>query len=496
MIDCAGAARAADRQTGDADDRTMTALPRITIVGAGPSGLAAAHEAARAGAAVTVIERLDTVGGLARTVEFAGGRYDIGPHRFFTRNEEVRKFFIEIAGADLIRVRRRTRIRYRNRYFNYPLTPLNALLGMGPVDSGRILASYAHARLRRWAGLTRVETFEDWVVDRFGRRLFECFFKTYTEKVWGVPCHRIGADWAGQRIKGLSLGVALANALFKRKPAAKTLADEFLYLRQGTGQLYRNLARRLEGMGAEIRLGCTVERVLRDGNRVTAIRLRRADGRVEERPVERMLSSAPLTELVAMLSPPPPPEVAESCRALRYRNHLCVNLAIDGNPFPDNWIYVHSADIRIARLTSYRNFSTEMAASGNGSPLTVEYFCFPEDDLWQMPDEALIRLAQKELAASGIVGPGRVRAGFVVRSERAYPVIEIGYQEHVERIRAWLAGFENLWPIGRSGMFKYNNQDHAIATGLLAARAALGLGRCDPWRVNIDAEYLEAGAAS
>lgn len=475
----------------------MAALPHLTIVGAGPAGLAAAYEAARAGGAVTVVERLDVVGGLARTVEFAGGRYDIGPHRFFTRNEEVRRFFIEIAGGDLIRVRRLTRIRYKDRYINYPLTPLNALLGMNPLDGVRVLASYAHARLRRALGTTPVAaTFEDWVVDRFGRRLFECFFRTYTEKVWGIPCDRIGAEWAAQRIKGFGLGVALSNALFRRAPAARTLAEEFLYLRQGAGQLYRKLAERLLAMGADLSLGCAVERILCEGSRVTAIRLRHADGRREERAVERLLSSAPLTELVAMLSPAPPPEVVEACRSLRYRNHLCVNLDVAGSPFPDNWIYVHSADIRIARLTCYRNFSAGMATEGGGSPLTVEYFCFPEDDLWQMPDEALVALAQRELAASGILPAGRTRGGFVVRSEKAYPVIEMGYQRHIERIRGWLAGFENLWPIGRSGMFKYNNQDHAIATGMLAARTALGRGRYDPWCVNIDAEYHESGAAA
>jgi protoporphyrinogen oxidase len=474
----------------------MAALPHLTIIGGGPSGLAAAYEAVKAGARATVIERLDQVGGLARTTEQDGNRYDVGPHRFFTRNAEVRDFFIEIAGADLIRVPRLTRILYRRHFFNYPLTPLNALFGVGPLDGLRILVSYGAARIRHRLAKPRLATFEDWVVDRFGRRLFEIFFKTYTEKVWGVASDRIGADWAAQRIKGLSLGVAVLHALFRRKPAAKTLVDEFLYLRQGAGQLYRNLVRRFNDRDLELRLGHTVEKIRHDGRRVTAVVTRDPDGRVDMRAVDEVLSSATLTELLEMLEPAPPPAIMEACRALRYRTHICVNLAVTGNPFPDNWIYVHAAEVRMARVANYRNFSIEMAVSPEITPITVEYFCFPGDDIWQMTDDALIALAKRELALTGIVPEGHTHTGFVLRSEKAYPVIEIGYRERIDRIRSWLGALENLRMIGRSGMFKYNNQDHAIATGLLAARTALGLGRYDPWLINIDAEYHEAGAAS
>ena len=476
-------------------DGQSRAVPHLLIVGGGPAGLSAAYEASKSGAGVTVIEILEQVGGLARTLDVDGNRYDVGPHRFLTVNPEVRELFVDVAGRDLIQVSRMTRILYNDHLFSYPLTPLNALLGVGFLDGLRILASYVCARMRRWGGITNVESFEDWVVDRFGRRLFECFFKTYTEKVWGVPCARIGADWASQRIKGLSLGAALANAVLKRGPAPKTLADEFLYLRRGTGQFYEKLAQHLSDMGADVHLGCAVERIISSGNLVTAVVLRHADGQFEQLPIDQLLFSAPLTDLVQMVFPAAPADVLDACRRLRYRNHICVNLPTVGTPFPDNWIYIHSSDLRRRGSRITATFPPRMAASATCSPLTVEYFCFEQDDLWQMPDAELILLAKHELAAAGLVEQGRTGVGFVVRSEKAYPVIEIGHSQHVERIRGWIAGFQNLWVIGRSGMFKYNNQDHAIATGMLAARTALGLGSYDPWLVNIDAEYHEGAIA-
>ncbi|MBL8839286.1 MAG: FAD-dependent oxidoreductase [Alphaproteobacteria bacterium] len=469
----------------------------VTIIGGGPAGLAAAHEAQRLGAAVRVVERGLQVGGLARTVEFANHRFDVGPHRFYTTNDEVRRFFIDHAGGDVLRVRRLTRIRLGARYFDYPLTPVATALGLGPLECLRILASYAAAGLRRGASQPPA-TFEDWVVAAFGRRLFEVFFRTYTEKVWGIPCREIGADWAAQRIRGLGLGAALANAFGQRR-AIKTLADEFLYPRRGAGSVYEAIAARLRAGGAAVELGCIVEAVDRDGSRVTAITTRDGQGRRETRPVDRLMSSAPLSDLLAMLSPPPPQDVLAACGALRYRSHLAVNLIVAGNPFPDNWIYVHSPDLRAARIANYRNFSPDMAPDEATSPITVEYFCFAGDATWRMTDDALLDLARAELAAMGFsaAGPGGApAAGFVVRSAGAYPVIDVAHADHIAAIRAWLSQFANLLPIGRTGLFRYNNQDHAIATGLLGARTMLGHGRFDPWQVNIDAAYIEAGQAA
>jgi protoporphyrinogen oxidase len=465
---------------------------RLVIIGGGPAGMAAALEAVRHGAKPIVVERLDRVGGLARTLERDGNRFDIGPHRFFTLNPEIKQLFIEICGDDLIHVPRLTRIYYKGVYFDYPLTPLNALFGLGLGASAAIIASYGLARIRRAFRSDNPESFEEWIVDRFGRRLYRTFFKTYTEKVWGIPCTRIGADWAERRIKGLSLTAAIRNALFRPKQKTiKTLVDEFMYPRLGAGQLYEKMQGSVVTGGGEICTRTEVTRVRRDGFRVTSIECRDGTGERHSLTGDFYLSSAPVTELVRQLDPPAPPEVLEAAQSLRYRNHVGVNLVVTGAPpFADNWIYVHSPDVRMARISSYRNFSGAMAASGDSHPLTVEYFCFPNDDIWDASDGDLIGRAVAELATMGIVAAPDRRA-FVVRSDKAYPVIERGYRDKIDTIKAYLDQFLNLLPIGRSGMFKYNNQDHAMATGLYATRTALGKGRFDPWLVNIDGVYHE-----
>ena len=465
----------------------------IVIVGGGPSGLAAAHEATKHDARVTVLEKLDRVGGLARTLDFEGSKFDIGPHRFFTTNREVQSLFVETVGNALIQVPRLTRIFYNNKYFDYPLTPLNALFGVGVMSSAAIFASYMAARTRTMLHPKAPVNFEDWIVDRFGRRLYQTFFKTYTEKVWGIPCTQIGADWAGQRIKGLSLSSAVINAVFKPKSKViKTLVDEFIYPRDGAGQLYEKMATIVEARGSQVTLNSDVRSIRRDGNRVCAIIVDQ-QGTLTAVEGRKFLVSAPLTDIVEMMNPAAPPEVLDACRSLRYRNHVGVNLLIEGSPFPDNWIYIHSKEVGMARISNYANFSPAMASRPGLSPMTIEYFTSPGDGVWEAPDAELRERVIAELEHMRIVRRDQVLGSFVVRSDKAYPVIEIGYERHIAVIKAWLDGFENLLPIGRSGMFKYNNQDHAMYTGILAARTVLGIGQFDPWLVNIDAEYHEGG---
>jgi protoporphyrinogen oxidase len=466
------------------------------IVGAGPAGLAAAYEICKQGGESVVLERLDQVGGLSRTVKHDGCRYDIGPHRFFTKNVEVNQLFKDVVADDLRSVQRLTRILYNQKFFNYPLTPLNALFGVGFFKSLSIFNSYVYAKLRRRLVPRTPETFEDWVTDQFGIKLFQTFFKTYTEKVWGIPCSQIGADWAGQRIKGLSLGTAIWNALFKsvsKSKNVKTLVDEFLYPRHGAGMFYEKMAALIEEFGSTILTRRQVTRINREGLRVRSIVVRDWLGREEEIEAENFLSSAPLTETVQMMHPAPPDEVLVACQKLRYRDHIGVHLKYDGNPFPDNWIYVHDKRVKMARISNYRTFSPEMADREGISPLTVEYFTFKGDEVWNRSNDDLVRLAGQELQAANVAPADRIVSGFVIRSEKAYPVIGMGFQDHIQVIKGWLDRFENFLPIGRSGMFKYNNQDHAIATGLLAARTVLGLAKYDPWLVNIDAEYHESG---
>ena len=466
----------------------------VVIIGGGPSGLAAAYEAARRGASVSVFERLDIVGGLSRTIPFQGSRFDIGPHRFFTKNAEVRELFKSVLGNEAIRVARQTRILNDWKYFDYPLTPVNAMLGVGLSAGVLIAASYAAARIRFMSGPVSIISFEDWVVDKFGRRLFEKFFRGYTEKVWGIPCSEISADWAAQRIKGLSLASAMRHAVFgDRRGQIKTLVDEFVYPRLGAGQVYEMMAAAIEGLKGEVKTGTAISRLRYEGNRIVAATVESAAGDydVEGR---YFLTSAALTDLVEMARPEAPEAVRAAARALRYREHIGVNLLIEGRPFSDNWIYVHSGAVDLARIANYRNFSPAMAVDGL-SPLTVEYFAFRGDKFSGASDEAMVERAVSELSTLGLIERDQMVGSFVVRSDKAYPLIEIGHQTHVDTIKAWLDQFENLLPIGRAGMFKYNNQDHAMATGLLAARTALGLRRYDPWRINIDAEYHESGSA-
>jgi protoporphyrinogen oxidase len=344
-------------------------------------------------------------------------------------------------------------------------------------------------------GMGGGDSFEDWIVDHFGRRLFELFFKSYTEKVWGVACRDISSDWAAQRIKGLSLGRAITNALRGgRGNTIKTLVDEFRFPRLGAGQAWEKMAAAVAGAGGVVMLRSPATALFHANGRVSSMSIDR-EGMRTDSAGDYFLVSAPLTDIVAMMQPQAPDEVVAAARSLRYRNHISVNLVLRGNPFPDNWIYVHDDSVGFARIANYRNFSAEMAASDDVSPITVEYFSFPGDEFDRASDEAMMARATRELAKAGLVKPEMVLSGFVVRSAKAYPVIERGHDRHVATIRNWLGTFGNLLPIGRSGMFKYNNQDHAMMTGLLAARTALGLGNFDPWAVNIDAEYHEEGPA-
>jgi protoporphyrinogen oxidase len=468
-------------------------MRQIAIIGAGPAGLAAAYELTRQGAFALVLESSDRVGGLARTLEHDGCLFDIGPHRFYTKNREVRQFYLDILADDVVLVNRLTRILYNNRLFNYPLTPINVVGGLGLIECARVMGGYGLSQARRLVSRVDERTFEDWITNRFGARLFEIFFKNYTEKVWGIPCSNLGADWAAQRIKGLSLPQAVRNALFHDNNGVKSLVNEFLFPRLGSGQLYEKMSAHVTARGGSLRTRSRVKRIRREGEQARSIVVENAAGAPEDIPIDFLLSSAPITEIVEMMDPPAPDAVRAAAQSLRYREHLGVHLKVRGAPFPDNWIYVHSKEVRMARVSNYRNFSPLMAGGAEDiSPLTAEYFATANDPLWKSSDEALIGLATAELKGMKFLqSEDQVLSGFVVRSPKAYPVMEIGYERHIGLVKAWIDGFENLLPIGRSGMFKYNNQDHAIATGLLAARTVLGLGSFNPWLVNIDAEYLE-----
>jgi protoporphyrinogen oxidase len=465
------------------------------IIGGGPSGLAAAYEVTCHGAKALVLEKLEQVGGLSRTIPYDGCLFDIGPHRFFTKNQEVHQLFVDVVAEDLLRVPRQTRIFFRDHFFDYPLSPMNALLGIGPMDAARVIASYGAQRLRRLRSSRESENFQEWVTDQFGARLFELFFKTYTEKVWGIPCTVLSADWAGQRIKGLNLTQAISNAVLRNKGReVKSLVNEFVFPRLGAGQFYQKMKGKISAQGGQVETGLKVIRLVRENSRIRSVVARDETGRRKTYEAEYFLSSAPLTETVESIFPSAPPDVLQACHSLRYRSHIGVHIKYQGLPFPDDWLYIHSKDLKMARIANYRNFSRAMADDDGVSPLTVEYFASPGDELSRFSDEGLIHLAAVELTATGLIDPRKIISAFVVRSEKAYPLLECLAEPKVKLIEAWVNMMENLIPIGRCGMFKYNNQDHAIFTGLLAARRALEVGDYNPWQVNIDAEYHEAGS--
>jgi protoporphyrinogen oxidase len=462
------------------------------IIGAGPAGLTAAHELATRGVPVAVLEQDRRVGGLARTEEDGGFRFDIGGHRFFTKVPIVEQLWRRVLGDDLLKRPRLSRIYYRGRFFQYPLRPFDVARNLGVATSIAVLASYLRARLRP---IPDEVSFADWIVNRFGRRLYLIFFKTYTEKVWGIPCEEIAAEWAAQRIRGLSLRSAVQSMFVKKRGAGaiKTLIDEFEYPRLGPGMMWERFADIVRARGGTVTLGARVTRLVHDGRRVTAVEYT-VDGRPERIACAHVISTMAVPALVEALDPPLPPEIAAQARRLHHRDFLTVALMLDQRDvFADNWIYIHDPSVRVGRIQNFKNWSPEMVPDQAWTCLGLEYFCTAGDDLWGMPDDQLVALARKELAQIGLGDPATVRRGVVVRAPQAYPVYDRGYADALQAVRGGLAGLANLQLVGRNGMHKYNNQDHSMLTAILAARNVLG-EHYDVWQVNVEEEYHEHAA--
>ncbi len=461
----------------------------VIIIGAGPAGLTAAYELSDSQKKVLVLEKKSKVGGLAETKVFGNYRYDIGPHRFFTKNQEVYDLFLKILNDDSVEVKRKTRILFKDSYFDYPLTPLNALFGLGVFESITIGFSYIFARIKSYLKITKINNFEDWVVDRFGRKLFNNFFKNYTEKVWGLDCREIGSDWAAQRIKGLSLSTAIKFALFpnsKKRP--KTLVDNFYYPKLGAGMLWEKFEENVTKKNIEV----LKEKKVTDITTIDQgfeVSFEDSEGNEKSEKTKNIFFSNPLLEFIDIFDGNVPQKVIDSAKSLNYRNHISVHITVNKKLFDDNWIYIHSPNINMARIADFTNFSEAMSVEGN-YPLTLEYFCFEGDEMWNKGNGEIIEYGLKELKSIFDI-EFKVVHSAVSRSSKAYPVIKTGYQVHIDIIKEWLSSLPNITAIGRSGMFKYNNQDHAMATGLYAARTLMGLGNFDPWEVNVDGEYHE-----
>ena len=470
---------------------------QVVVMGAGPAGLTAAYELLKRNVPVTVVEKDHTqVGGLARTVEYKGYRFDIGGHRFFSKNGEVEDLWTEILGADMLTRGRLSRIYYRGRFFAYPIKAVNALWNLGPLEAMLCLASYVRARLQP---VKNPRTLEEWVRNQFGWRLFSIFFKTYTEKVWGISTKELSADWAAQRIKSLDLWVVIRSALLPghsrrgRGEIVTTLIDSFRYPRLGPGQMWERVASISEAKGHPVLLGRAVAHVNHEDGRVVSVTTTTEDGYAETHAGSDFVSSIPIRELVAKLDPPAPEYVRKAASSLGYRDFISIALMIDrANVFPDNWIYIHDPSVRVGRIQNFKNWSPDMVPDQGKTCLGLEYFCFEGDGLWTMPDRELIKLATSELARLGICFAGEVFDGVVVRQEKAYPVYDDSYQANVAVVRDYLASsLPNLHLAGRNGMHKYNNQDHSMMTALLVARNIASGSRLDPWKVNADAVYHE-----
>jgi protoporphyrinogen oxidase len=465
-----------------------SATAGIAVLGAGPAGLTAAYLLARRRAAGVVLEAGDTVGGIARTVVHDGYRFDLGGHRFFTKLRPVQEFWEEMLGDEFLERPRLSRVYFHGRYFAYPLQAKDVVARLGLRESVLCTLSYARSRLTRRRGSE--ETFEDWVETRFGRRLYDAFFGPYTEKVWGIPGSEIRAEWAAQRIRDFSLAKAALAILGLRRGADTTLIERFHYPRLGPGQMWEEVALRAEAGGVLVRRGHRAHTLVHADGRVRSVQVEH-EGAALELHVDGVISSIPLSDLVLALDPPPPPDVIDAARALRYRDLCLVALVIDdAEPFPDNWIYLHDPGTRAGRVQNFGAWSPSMVRPGT-TCLGAEYFCFAGDEIWELSEEESIRLATDELARIGLVDPAKVIDGARVRVPRAYPMYDAHYEEALDVIRPYIAQFENLETCGRNGLHRYNNQDHSMWTAALATCNLLDGAGYDVWTVNTDDSYLE-----
>jgi protoporphyrinogen oxidase len=462
----------------------------VVILGAGPAGLTAAVEALNLNKSVLVLEIEDQVGGISKTVQIDGWRFDLGGHRFFTKVQRIEDFWKSILSpGDFLKRPRLSRIYYNGKFFDYPLKPINALIGLGLIETLRCVSSFFGAKLCPPRDQTH---FEGWVVARFGRRLYEIFFKTYTQKVWGIPTTKLSSAWAAQRIKNLSLSRAILDAFgFKGGSQVVTLIDSFDYPRLGPGMMWEKCAQIIEDNNlGEIRMKTWCVSIDQEED---AIVVNSNNGEIK---CSKVISSIPLSALPALVGCEDD-KVLDAAANLNYRDFLTVGLIVLGEEtFPDNWIYVHSSDVRVGRIQNFRSWSPDLVKPGF-SLLGLEYFVDEGDDLWEMKDRDLVDLGTTELIQLGLVSLERVIKGYVVRVPKAYPVYNEFYEQNVSCIANWLdKNWPNLYTVGRNGMHRYNNQDHSMLTGMLAVENAFLDMRHNLWEVNVDNEYHESKEGS
>jgi protoporphyrinogen oxidase len=465
------------------------------VMGAGPGGLCSAYYLSKAGKNTLVVEKAPFVGGLARTIrkqtDYGEFRFDIGGHRWFTKNDELNDIFKEVVAEELLWVNRFSRIYFDGRYVDYPLKISNALKAIGPFTAAKAVTSYGTTRLSHRLRPEPIESMEDAYVDQYGQTLYELFFQRYSEKVWGLPCDQMSGDWVTQRTKGMSLMTAIKDAVVPSKGKVVSLIDEFMYPSGGFGRFSERMSDAITKMGNEVRLGAGVEKVHREGNKVTAVTVSNENG-TERIEAAHFISSIPLTILAKIVDPPAPPDVLEAADKLTFRNVITVNLMLKKPQVThDTWLYVHDRNILFGRFHEPKNWSPSMVPDSELTSLVVEYFCSFGDDIWNMTEEQLVAQTVKHLVEDmGFIKPDEVIGGFTVRAPRSYPAYVIGYEEPLQKIKDFVYSLDNLQIIGRYGTFRYNNTDHSIETGLLAAKNVLGEHH-DLDQVNAEKEYHE-----
>ncbi len=472
----------------------------VVVIGAGPAGLTAAYELMKMGRAheVTILESTDVVGGISQTVQRDGWRFDIGGHRFFTKVTQVDELWDEMLAPETMLDRpRQSRALYRGKLYDYPLAPMNALRNLGPIEAVRCVGSYAWVRIRPPKNQDNLEGF---FVSRFGWRLYQHLFKTYTEKVWGVPASEISADWGAQRVKDLSLLRAVKEMLTPKRrrrgrdksKVVTSLIEEFKYPKYGPGMMWEIAADKVVAAGARLEFDRRVTGISHANDAAYEVRAVDSEGNEHAYPCTHVISSMPIGALCKAMDPPVDDMTEEAAVDLRYRDHLTVALVVaQAQAFPDNWIYVHDPVVQVGRVQNYGSWSPFMVKEGR-SCLGLEYFVNEGDEMWTKSDADLIEQGKRELRTLGLISEASdIEIGYVVRMPKAYPVYDEHYQAHVSTLRKWLeVNTPNVFPCGRNGMHKYNNQDHSMFTAMLSVENIFGAHH-DVWSVNVEAEYHE-----
>lgn len=450
--------------------------------------MTAAYDLTRFNLRPIVLEKHNKVGGIACTENYKDFYFDMGGHRFFSKIEEVNDMWHKILKEDFLSRPRLSRIYYNRKFFYYPFKPINVLTSLGIWESALIILSYLKWQFFPYR---HEDTLDQWVTNRFGKRLFQTFFKTYTEKVWGIPCSELKAEWAAQRIKDLSLKTALLNMFFRPKKTIKTLIEEFHYPRRGPGMMWNAVKEKIEQQNGVVRLQSNVIRICRSGNRIESVVVS-SDGREEVIHGTDFISSMPLMDFIKILDPPAPPSVSSAAQKLKYRGFLSVCLIVNKpDLFPDTWIYIHDPGVKVARIQNFKNWSPEMVPDPARTGLGLEYFCNEGDELWNTPDADLIEVGKVEADRIGLARYEDVEDGCVFRIPKTYPVYDHDYSKNLAIIREFLDGQENFQTIGRNGLHRYNNMDHSMLTGMLAVRNMIFGEKNDLWSVNAEPEYHE-----